>query len=59
MKNILLIQLLILISTSFCLAQIDSLQNELYKFSLDELTEAEETETAISVASNISTGVSG
>ncbi|WP_338764834.1 TonB-dependent receptor [Bernardetia sp. ABR2-2B] len=55
MKNTLLFLLLFVALSLPSFAQIDSLQNELYKFSLDELTEAEETETAISVASNIST----
>lgn len=55
MKNTLLSLLMLIFICFPSFGQIDSLQNELYKFSLDELTEAEEAETAISVASNIST----
>jgi len=55
MNNTLPLLLLFYLICFSSFGQIDSLQNELYKFSLDELTEAEETETAISVASNIST----
>ncbi len=55
MKKYLLSTFLFLLLSFPAFAQIDSLQNELYKFSLEELTENEQTETAISVASNIST----
>ena len=39
MRKVIFSLLLFITTTSFSLAQIDSLQNELYKFSLDELTE--------------------
>ena len=55
MKNTLLLFSLLSFSCFSSFAQIDSLQSELYKFSLDKLTETEENQTGISVASNIST----
>lgn len=55
MKQIILFLLFFIAIIFPSFSQIDSVQSELYKFSLDELTEIQETETAISVASNIST----
>ena len=55
MRRLLFTLLIFTTTFSFSMAQIDSIQSELYKFSLDELTEAEETEKVISVASNVST----